>query len=133
MTTKTIGFLVATTHHAWSQFTDAFEKQLSTTHGWQIGTDIKIEYQSASGLKDLYQSIAKDFANKFACNINVIPYDDADSMLAAINHGEASQSDLVLPPDYLVPTLLKSNALAQLRHENIPNLKKSVLLPGVGH
>jgi putative tryptophan/tyrosine transport system substrate-binding protein len=62
MTTKTIGFLVATTHHAWSQFTDAFEKQLST-HGWQIGTNIKIEYQSASGLKDLYQSIAKDFAN----------------------------------------------------------------------
>lgn len=63
MTTKTIGFLVATTHHAWSQFTDAFEKQLSATHGWKIGTDIKIEYQSASGLKDLYQSIAKDFAN----------------------------------------------------------------------
>jgi spermidine/putrescine transport system substrate-binding protein len=71
----------------------------------------------------LAPEIAKDFANKFACNINVIPYDDAESMLAAINRGEASQCDLVLPPDYLVPTLVKSNALAPLRHENIPNLK----------
>ena len=71
----------------------------------------------------LAPEIAKDFANKFACNINVIPYDDAESMLAAINRGEAAQSDLVLPPDYLVPILVKSNALAPLRHENIPNLK----------
>jgi putative ABC transport system substrate-binding protein len=58
----TIGFLVGTTHHAWELFTDAFEKRLST-HGWKIGTDIKIEYQSASGLQDLYDAIAKDFAN----------------------------------------------------------------------
>ena len=58
----TIGFLVGTTHHAWELFTDAFEKQLST-HGWKIGTNINIEYQSASGLQDLYDAIAKDFAD----------------------------------------------------------------------
>ena len=58
MTTKTIGFLIATTHHAWSEFTDAFEAELK-----KLGTDCTIEYQSASGLKDLYQRIAKDFAN----------------------------------------------------------------------
>jgi spermidine/putrescine transport system substrate-binding protein len=71
----------------------------------------------------LAPEIAKDFANKFACRINVIPYDDAESMLAAINQGETSQIDIVVPPDYLVPALVKSNALAPLRHENIPNLK----------
>jgi putative tryptophan/tyrosine transport system substrate-binding protein len=58
MTAKTIGFLVATTHHAWSEFTDAFEAQLN-----ELGTEVKIQYQSASGLKDLYQRIAQDFAN----------------------------------------------------------------------
>ena len=58
MTTKTIGFLVATTHHAWSQFTDAFEAQLK-----RLGTDFKIEYQSASGQQDLYDGIANDFAD----------------------------------------------------------------------
>jgi ABC-type thiamine transport system substrate-binding protein len=52
----------------------------------------------SSGADYLAPEIAKDFANKFACNINVIPYDDAQSMLAAINRGEASQCDLVLPP-----------------------------------
>lgn len=60
----TIGFLIATTYHAWQQFIDAFELQLKS-HGWDSseGGNIKIEYQSASGLKDLYERIAKDFAN----------------------------------------------------------------------
>jgi putative tryptophan/tyrosine transport system substrate-binding protein len=82
MTTKTIGFMVATTHHAWSQFTDAFEKKLST-NGWQIGTNINIEYQSASGLKDLYQSIAKDFANpKRTPSIDIIVTGGTGAVLA---------------------------------------------------
>jgi putative ABC transport system substrate-binding protein len=54
----TIGFLVATTYHAWSQFTDAFEAELK-----KLGTEFKIEYQSASGRQDLYDGIANDFAD----------------------------------------------------------------------
>jgi putative ABC transport system substrate-binding protein len=58
MATISIGFLVATTRHAWSEFTDAFEDELR-----KLGNDFKIEYQSASGLQNLYDEIANDFAD----------------------------------------------------------------------
>jgi putative ABC transport system substrate-binding protein len=81
MTTKTIGFLVATTHHAWSEFTDAFEAELKT-----LKTDFKIEYQSASGLQNLYDEIAKDFANpKRSVPIDIIVTGGTGPVLACKN------------------------------------------------
>lgn len=61
----TVGFLIGTSYHAWKPFTDAFEDQL-TILKWKIGTDIVIEYQSASGRQDLYDAIAADFAKRKA-------------------------------------------------------------------
>ena len=81
MTTKTIGFLVATTHHAWSEFTDAFEAELKS-----LKTDFKIEYQSASGLQNLYDEIAKDFANpKRPAPIDIIVTGGTGPVLACKN------------------------------------------------
>jgi putative ABC transport system substrate-binding protein len=81
VTTKTIGFLVATTHHAWSEFTDAFEDELK-----KLGDDFKIEYQSASGLQNLYYEIANDFTNpKRSVPIDIIVTGGTGPTLACLN------------------------------------------------
>jgi len=68
----TIGFLVGTTYDAWRDYIRAFENQLGT-YRWKKGTNFNIEYQVASGLADLYDAIAADFANpKRSTPINVI-------------------------------------------------------------
>jgi len=70
--TLSIGFLVGTTYDAWRDYIRAFENQLGT-YRWKKGTSFNIEYQVASGLADLYDAIAADFANpKRSTPINVI-------------------------------------------------------------
>jgi spermidine/putrescine transport system substrate-binding protein len=64
-----------------------------------------------------------EFENKNDCKVNIDLYEDAESMLAKVQSGGVSLYDVVVPPDHLVPVMLKLNLLAPLRHENIPNLK----------
>ncbi|PYM12941.1 MAG: polyamine ABC transporter substrate-binding protein, partial [Verrucomicrobia bacterium] len=67
--------------------------------------------------------MVKEFEKRFDCKITIDVYEDAESMLAKIQGGGVSLYDLAVPPDHLVPVMLKLELLAPLRHENIPNLK----------
>jgi len=67
--------------------------------------------------------IVKQFEKQFDCKVTVDVYEDAESMLAKIQGGGVSLYDVVVPPDHIVPAMVKLRLLAPLRHENIPNLK----------
>ena len=67
--------------------------------------------------------MVKEFEKRFDCKVTIDVYEDAESMLAKIQGGGVSLYDLAVPPDHLVPVMLKLELLAPLRHENIPNLK----------
>ncbi len=67
--------------------------------------------------------VVKDFERQFACKLNVDVYEDAESMLAKLQGGGTALYDLVVPPDHMVPTMVKLGLLAPLRHANLPNLK----------
>jgi len=67
--------------------------------------------------------VVKDFEKSFNCQVNIDLYEDAESMLAKVQSGGVSLYDVVVPPDHIVPAMVKLNLLAPLRHENLPNLK----------
>lgn len=70
----------------------------------------------------LPQEVVEEFEKREKCKVVVDVYEDAESMLAKVQAGGASY-DIVVPPDYLVTTMVKGNLLAPLRHTNISNLK----------
>ena len=67
--------------------------------------------------------IVKQFEKEFGCKVTLDVYEDAESMLSKIQGGGVSLYDVVVPPDHIVPAMVKLKLLAPLRHENIPNLK----------
>lgn len=67
--------------------------------------------------------VVKEFERRFSAKLTVDVYEDAESMLAKLQGGGTALYDLVVPPDHLVPTMVKLGLLAPLRHTNLPNLK----------
>ena len=67
--------------------------------------------------------VVAGFEKLHACKVTVDVYEDAESMLAKIQGGGVSLYDIVVPPDNIVPVMLKLGLLAPLRHENLPNLR----------
>jgi spermidine/putrescine transport system substrate-binding protein len=63
------------------------------------------------------------FEKRHSCKVTVDLYEDAESMLAKVQGGGVSLYDVVVPPDHIVPAMVKLKLLAPLRHERIPNLK----------
>lgn len=67
--------------------------------------------------------VISDFEKKFDCKVTIDLYEDAESMLAKVQGGGSALYDVVVPPDHIVPAMIKLNLLAPLQHGNIPNLK----------
>lgn len=68
-------------------------------------------------------AIVSQFEKEFGCKVTIDLYEDAESMLSKIQGGGVSLYDVVVPPDHMVPVMIKLKLLAPLRHENVPNLK----------
>lgn len=66
--------------------------------------------------------VIADFEKQFACKVTVDVYEDAESMLAKVQGGGVSLYDLVVPPDHLVPAMIKLGLLAPLRKASLSNL-----------
>jgi spermidine/putrescine transport system substrate-binding protein len=71
----------------------------------------------------LPDNVAREFERRFDCKLVIDLYEDAESMLAKIQNGGAAGYDVAVPPDYIVPVLIREKLVAPLRKENIPNLK----------
>jgi spermidine/putrescine transport system substrate-binding protein len=67
--------------------------------------------------------IVRDFEKEFQCKVTLDLYEDNESMIAKLKGGGASLYDIVVPSDYVVTAMRENGLLAELRHENIPNLK----------
>ncbi len=67
--------------------------------------------------------VVKEFEQAHGCKVTVDVYEDAESMLAKLQGGGTALYDLVVPPDHLVPTMVKLGLLAPLRPANLPNLR----------
>jgi len=90
-----------------------------TFAGWASTTQLNLYIWS----EYIDPKIAADFEKQFDCKVTIDLYEDAESMLAKVQNGGVSLYDVVVPPDHIVPAMIKLKLLAPLRHENIPNLK----------
>lgn len=71
----------------------------------------------------LPDEVAREFEKRFQCKLVIDLYEESEAMLAKIQNGGASSYDVAVPPDYIVPVLVREKLVAPLRKENIPNLK----------
>jgi len=67
--------------------------------------------------------VVAQFEQEFGAKVNLDVYEDAESMLAKIQGGGASLYDIVVPPDHLVPAMVKLKLLAPLERQRLPNFK----------
>jgi spermidine/putrescine transport system substrate-binding protein len=63
------------------------------------------------------------FEKESGCKVNIDLYEDGESMLAKLQGGGAGLYDVVVPPDHLVPAMIKLGLLARLRQDRLPNLR----------
>jgi spermidine/putrescine transport system substrate-binding protein len=67
--------------------------------------------------------VIAQFEKESGAKVNLDVYEDAESMLAKIQGGGVSLYDLVVPPDHLVPAMIKLKLLTPLNRERLPNFK----------
>ncbi|MGD1019040.1 MAG: spermidine/putrescine ABC transporter substrate-binding protein [Verrucomicrobiia bacterium] len=68
-------------------------------------------------------AVIQSFEKAYDCKVTVDLYADNESMVAKLQSGGASRYDVVVPSDYIIPSMIRQKLLAPLRHENIPNIK----------
>ena len=68
-------------------------------------------------------SLTKAFEDKYDCKVIESNYENCEEMVAKLQAGGVSQYDLVVPSDYIVPSMIKLGLLETLDHKKIPNLK----------
>jgi len=67
--------------------------------------------------------VIQGFEKAYDCKVTVDLYEDNESMVAKLQGGGTSLYDVVVPSDYILPSMISQKLLAPLRHENIPNMK----------
>jgi spermidine/putrescine transport system substrate-binding protein len=67
--------------------------------------------------------IITDFEKEFDCKVTVDLYEDNESMVAKLQGGGTSLYDIVVPSDYIIPSMIAQNLLAPIRPTNVPNTK----------
>src|SRR4030095_15892210 len=66
--------------------------------------------------------VVKEFESRFDARVTIDVYEDAESMLAKVQGGGGGLYDIVVPPDHVVPGMIKLGLLTPLRHSQLPNL-----------
>ncbi len=66
--------------------------------------------------------IVASFEKEYSCKVTIDLYEDNESMMSKLQGGGTALYDIVVPGQYLIPVMAKLGLLAELRHENIPNL-----------
>ena len=67
--------------------------------------------------------IITDFEKRFDAKVTIDLYEDESAMIAKLQGGGAAQYDVIVPPDHVVPALIKLKLIAPIRHENIGNIR----------
>ena len=67
--------------------------------------------------------IVADFEKKFSCKVILDLYESNEEMIAKLQAGGSSQYDIVIPSDFVMPSMIKLGLLKPLNKALIPNLK----------
>ena len=68
-------------------------------------------------------AVIQSFEKAYDCKVTIDLYEDNENMLARLERGGTSLYDVVVPSNYIIPSMINQKLLAPLRHENIPNIK----------
>ena len=66
--------------------------------------------------------IIKDFEKKFDCKVIMDLYESNEEMIAKLQAGGSSQYDVVIPSDFVLPSMIKLGLLKPLDKKAIPNM-----------
>ncbi|HSQ42140.1 MAG TPA: spermidine/putrescine ABC transporter substrate-binding protein [Fibrobacteraceae bacterium] len=67
--------------------------------------------------------IVQDFEKKFGCKVILDLYESNEEMMAKLQAGGVSQYDIVIPSDFVLPSMIKLRLLKPLDKAAIPNMK----------
>ncbi|GGJ29912.1 polyamine ABC transporter substrate-binding protein [Deinococcus roseus] len=103
-------------------------KKLNT---WMIGLALVSGFASAAG-KELHiynwseyidPQILKDFEKKTGIKVRLDLYESNEEMVAKLQAGGVSQYDVIVPSNFIVPTLINLKLVQPLDLKKIPNIK----------
>jgi len=93
---------------------------LSAATAWAAGEELKIfiwsEYMDEVNMP-------KAFEKATGIKVRLDLYESNEEMMAKLQAGGVSQYDIIVPSDYIMPSLINLNLLMPLDHTKIPNLK----------
>jgi spermidine/putrescine transport system substrate-binding protein len=69
------------------------------------------------------EKMPADFEKKFGIKVRLDIYENNEEMVAKLQAGGASQYDIIVPSDYIMPVLINQKLIQPLDHSKIPNLK----------
>lgn len=69
------------------------------------------------------ENMPKDFETATGIKVHLDMYESNEEMMAKLQAGGLGQYDIIIPSDYIMPSLIHLNLLTPLDHSKIPNLK----------
>ena len=69
------------------------------------------------------ENMPKEFEEATGIKVHLDMYESNEEMMAKLQAGGLGQYDLIIPSDYIMPSLINLNLLTPLDHAKIPNLK----------
>ena len=69
------------------------------------------------------EKMPADFEKKFGIKVRLDIYENNEEMVAKLQAGGASQYDIIVPSDYIMPVLINQKLIQPLDHAKLPNLK----------
>lgn len=67
--------------------------------------------------------MTKDFEARTGIKVKLDLYESNEDMMAKLQAGGVRQYDIIVPSDYILPSLINLNLIQKLDHSKIPNLK----------
>jgi spermidine/putrescine transport system substrate-binding protein len=69
------------------------------------------------------EKMPADFEKKFGIKVRLDIFENNEEMVAKLQAGGASQYDIIVPSDYILPVLIGRKLIQPLDHAKLPNLK----------
>jgi spermidine/putrescine transport system substrate-binding protein len=69
------------------------------------------------------ENMPKDFEAATGIKVRLDLYESNEDMMAKLQAGGVAQYDLIVPSDYIMPSLINLKLIQPLDHSKIPNLK----------
>jgi len=93
---------------------------LPAGNGWCAGGEVRI-FSWSEYMDEV--NFPKEFEEATGIKVTLDLYESNEEMLAKLQAGGLGQYDIIIPSDYIMPSLINLNMLTPLDHSKIPNIK----------